>query len=182
MTLNGVMALFCVISANSGSSRAHCVKSSRSLSHLLMSSCCNRRKRHIDQFSRFCTAHGDFATGCPFPSKLTLIYGDSKPPCNTWFLWPTRVYNPNGISIGSAVFAGLTTLVIMKMIMSSSHVFSLMISLSVVHGDSGAATQRSARHRTAPQVDARCRASTQAGDVRHRRNFALNELEAFTAA
>jgi len=26
MTLNGVMALFCVISANSGSSRAHCVK------------------------------------------------------------------------------------------------------------------------------------------------------------
>jgi len=36
MTLNGVMALFCVISANSGSFRA---KSSRSLSHLLMSSC-----------------------------------------------------------------------------------------------------------------------------------------------
>jgi len=26
MTLNGVMALFCVISANSGSLRAHCVK------------------------------------------------------------------------------------------------------------------------------------------------------------
>jgi len=26
MTLNGVMALFCVISANSGSFRAHCVK------------------------------------------------------------------------------------------------------------------------------------------------------------
>ena len=30
-------------------------------------------------------------------------------PSNTWFLWPTRVLNPNGISIGSAVFAGLTT-------------------------------------------------------------------------
>jgi len=26
MTLNGVMALFCVVSANSGSFRAHCVK------------------------------------------------------------------------------------------------------------------------------------------------------------
>jgi len=26
MTFNGVMALFCVISANSGSFRAHCVK------------------------------------------------------------------------------------------------------------------------------------------------------------
>jgi len=27
MTLNGVMALFCVISANSGSFRAHCISS-----------------------------------------------------------------------------------------------------------------------------------------------------------
>jgi len=27
---------------------------------------------------------------------------------NTWFLWPTRVNNPTGSSIGSAVFAGLT--------------------------------------------------------------------------
>ena len=38
MTLNGVMALFCVISSNSGSFR-RTRKSSRSLSHLLMSSC-----------------------------------------------------------------------------------------------------------------------------------------------
>ena len=30
------------------------------------------------------------------------------PPTNTWFLGPTRVHNPDGISIGSAVFAGLT--------------------------------------------------------------------------
>jgi len=30
------------------------------------------------------------------------------PPCNTCFLESTRVHNPNGISIGSAVFAGLT--------------------------------------------------------------------------
>jgi len=29
-------------------------------------------------------------------------------PPNTCFLGPTRVHDPNGISIGSAVFAGLT--------------------------------------------------------------------------
>jgi len=29
-------------------------------------------------------------------------------PVYTWFLGPTRVHNPNAISIGSAVFAGLT--------------------------------------------------------------------------
>jgi len=28
---------------------------------------------------------------------------------DTWFLWPTRVLSPNGISITSAVFAGLTS-------------------------------------------------------------------------
>jgi len=28
---------------------------------------------------------------------------------NTWFLEPTGAHNPDGISIGSAVFAGLTT-------------------------------------------------------------------------
>jgi len=30
------------------------------------------------------------------------------PPCNTCFLWPTRVYIPNGILVGSALFAQLT--------------------------------------------------------------------------
>jgi len=39
---------------------------------------------------------------CPFPWG----YG---PPSNTWFHEPTRVLNPNGISIRSAVFAGLTS-------------------------------------------------------------------------
>jgi len=33
----------------------------------------------------------------------------SEPPSNTWFPGPTGVLNPNGISIGSAVFAGLTS-------------------------------------------------------------------------
>ena len=30
------------------------------------------------------------------------------PPSNTWFLGPTQIHNPNGISIDLAVFAGLT--------------------------------------------------------------------------
>jgi len=34
--------------------------------------------------------------------------GKSGPPSNTWFPGPTRVLNPNGMSIGSAVLAGLT--------------------------------------------------------------------------
>jgi len=42
-----------------------------------------------------------------FPSKLPLFMG-SGPQSNTWFLGPTRVHNPNGISIGSSVVAGLT--------------------------------------------------------------------------
>jgi len=45
----------------------------------------------------------------PFPpSKLALPMGDLDP-SNTWFPGPTRVLNPNGISIGSAVFAELTS-------------------------------------------------------------------------
>ena len=32
----------------------------------------------------------------------------SEFPSNTWFLGPSRVTTPNGISIGSVVFAGLT--------------------------------------------------------------------------
>jgi len=32
----------------------------------------------------------------------------SEPPSNTWFLWSIQTHNPNGISIGSAVFAQMT--------------------------------------------------------------------------
>jgi len=49
------------------------------------------------------------ARACPFPSKLPLRMGRSGPPSNTWFLEPTLAQNPNYISIGSAVFAQLTT-------------------------------------------------------------------------
>jgi len=37
---------------------------------------------------------------CPLPCGMLT-------PSNTWFLGPTQVLNPNGISIGSAIFAGL---------------------------------------------------------------------------
>ena len=39
--------------------------------------------------------------------KLPLPPGGSGPPSNMWFSGPNRVQNPNGISIGSAVFAEL---------------------------------------------------------------------------
>jgi len=50
------------------------------------------------------------ARACFSPKKLPLCMGRSGLPSNTWFLEPTRVLNPNGIAIGLAVFAGLTTM------------------------------------------------------------------------
>jgi len=41
---------------------------------------------------------------CPFPPTLPLPMGDLDP-SNLWFLEPVRVHSPNGITIGSAVFA-----------------------------------------------------------------------------
>jgi len=70
-------------------------------------------KRHLDRFSRFCTDDADcpytLQWDAPLPLKIAPFYGGSGPPSNTWFLRPTRVFNPNGISIASAVFAGLTS-------------------------------------------------------------------------
>ena len=45
----------------------------------------------------------------PPPQKLPLPWVSETPPSNTQFLGPTRVLNPNCISIGSTVFARLTT-------------------------------------------------------------------------
>ena len=42
-------------------------------------------------------------------SKSAPFRGSICTPCNTQFSWHTRLSIPNGISIGSAVFAGLTT-------------------------------------------------------------------------
>ena len=48
--------------------------------------------------------------GCRFPRlKWPFRMGRSGPQSNTWFPEPTRVLDPNGILIGSAVLAGLTS-------------------------------------------------------------------------
>ena len=44
--------------------------------------------------------------GGPFPPKIALPWWIWTP-LNTWFLGPTWILNPNGISIGSAIFAQL---------------------------------------------------------------------------
>jgi len=43
-----------------------------------------------------------------FALKIALHVWGYGPPYNTWFPWPTRVRILNGITIGSATFAGLT--------------------------------------------------------------------------
>jgi len=43
------------------------------------------------------------------PPQNAPFHGGSGPLSNTWFLGPTRLFNANGISIGAAVFAGLTS-------------------------------------------------------------------------
>jgi len=71
-------------------------------------------KRHPYWFSRFCTDDCRVSLYCtmgrPFsPQKFAPSHGVSGPPSNTWFPEPTQVLNPNGSSIGAAVFAGLTS-------------------------------------------------------------------------
>jgi len=68
-------------------------------------------KRQSDRFSRFCTAHGRkslyFTMGDTSP-KIAHSHGGSGLPSNTQFLWPIQAHKPNGISIGSSVFAQMT--------------------------------------------------------------------------
>jgi len=65
-------------------------------------------KGHLDWFSYFLK---DSCLQCAgrCASKLPLLW-ESRPPCNTWFLGPTLVHTPRGISVSSAVFVGLTFL------------------------------------------------------------------------
>ena len=73
-------------------------------------------KRHLLWLSRFCTDYvlqsvPMLYNGTPLsPSKLPLPIRGSGLPSNIWFPVPTRVLIPNGISIGSTVFAGLTSM------------------------------------------------------------------------
>jgi len=47
-----------------------------------------------------------FTMGTPFPKHYPFPWG-MWTPCNTQFVGPTQFLDPNGISIGSAIFAGL---------------------------------------------------------------------------
>jgi len=64
-----------------------------------------------DLFTGFCTAHHRVTIyfAIYFPLKIDFSGWESGPPFNTRFFGPAIVLNPNAISIGSAVFAGLTT-------------------------------------------------------------------------
>jgi len=69
-------------------------------------------KGHLNRFSRLCRDDCRvslyFTMDDPSPLKIAPSHSRTGPPSITWFLGPTRVLNPNGISIGSAIFAGLT--------------------------------------------------------------------------
>jgi len=55
------------------------------------------------------TAQCPYTMGRPFPPQNCPFHGRIWSPFNTWFLGPTRVLNPNGIAIGAAIFAGITS-------------------------------------------------------------------------
>ena len=63
----------------------------------------------LDRFSHFCATH-DSVVGRLLSPKNCLFAWGIWTPSNTWFLGPTQVHNPNGSSIGSAIFAGLMIL------------------------------------------------------------------------
>jgi len=55
-------------------------------------------KRQIDEFSRFCTAHGRkclyFTMGDPYPQNCPFSLG-LRPPSISWYLEADRAHNPN---------------------------------------------------------------------------------------
>jgi len=62
------------------------------------------------------TAFAQVTAECPYTllwvllsRKIVPSRGGSELPSNTKFLGPIQAHNPNGISIGSAIFAGLTS-------------------------------------------------------------------------
>jgi len=72
------------------------------------------KRQIVDRFSRFCTddqrVSYTLQWDALFPSlKIAPSHGRSGAPSNIWFPGPTWVLNPNGISISSAVFPGLTS-------------------------------------------------------------------------
>jgi len=62
-------------------------------------------------YKLYLLTHYILQLAAPFLLKIApSLGGGIWTPCNTWFLGLTREHNPNGISIGSAIFAGLTIL------------------------------------------------------------------------
>ena len=62
-------------------------------------------KWHLDQFSHFCIAHGRVSSGMPqdvLSIKIAPSHGDLDPHLIV-VAWADRVYNPNGISVGSTI-------------------------------------------------------------------------------
>ena len=71
-------------------------------------------KLHLDRLSRFCpddrrVFHIYFTMRRPLPPQNFPFSWGSGPPSGSLGLPPTRVLNLNSISVGSVVFAGLTT-------------------------------------------------------------------------
>jgi len=91
--------------------RAHCHHLTNTTELVLFSARLSPQpKRQIDRFSRFAQLTAKCRRACQgmsFPLTIAPSHGDLGP-SNICFLGPTRVHNPNGISICSAVFAGLT--------------------------------------------------------------------------
>jgi len=69
-------------------------------SQLLLSSCLHRLQQSVPIL---------YSGTPPAPLKIAPSHWGSGPPSDTWFPGPTRVLNPNGISKGSVIFAGLTS-------------------------------------------------------------------------
>jgi len=69
-------------------------------------------KQQFDQFSRVCRAPAERPYTLPLSPlspQIAYYHGESGPPSNIYFLGSTQVCNPNGILIGSAIFADLMT-------------------------------------------------------------------------
>jgi len=66
--------------------------------------------RSVPPFFPQLTAEGPYTLywATPFPLKIALVHGGFGPASNICFIGPTPLNIPNGISIGSAVFAQLT--------------------------------------------------------------------------
>jgi len=92
------------------------------------------------------------ARACPFLKKLPLRLGRSRPTYNTRFLGSTRVHNPNGISVGSAIFCTAHVSIVSSGI--PGHVLSHKncafawgdLDPSLIHGFLAHASPQSKRH------------------------------------